>query len=147
MCQCRNLQGILSYNTLNKVGLLKSSSELPPSPFEYHVPQSNMIVRFDDFRARIPGPDVVQCLLQAANLVNLHFGDTRPIVATTWIQTNSGSVRLKIYPHSRGVFTWGMCGTAIRGITDFVTTYGYIDMDFYILENGFTVGGGLVTVL
>lgn len=120
---------------------------MPPSPFDYHVSQSDLVLSFEGYRGPIGGFGVIVCLLQAANMVSLHFGSTQPIGPAA-IQTNSGLIRLKLYPNdpSRGAhMTWEVWCTAIRGITEVVTTYGYQDMDFYIWENGVRVGGGLIS--
>ena len=102
-----------------------------------------MIIRFQDYRGALPGGNVALCLLQAANMVTLNFGSTKAIgdaITTRW-----GRVRLKVIPTPRGDLTWELWGTAIRGLTAFVTFYDYRDMDFYILVNGQIIGGGLIS--
>lgn len=102
-----------------------------------------MIIKFDGYRGKLPAGNVVLCLLNAANRVNMNFGSTESIKQT--IQTKWGRVRLKVIPAATGALTWEQWGTAIRGITGFVTTYEYMDMDFYIIVNGQIIGGGLIS--
>jgi len=102
--------------------LLSQSSVVPRAPYDYHIRSSSVILRFDGYRGPVhPRGNVLLCLLTAANNVNMHFGSTEPI--STALQTRWGRVRVKVIPSARNELTWEMWGTAIRGITEFVTTY------------------------
>lgn len=44
--------------------------------------------------------------------------------------------------------TWEKWGAAIRGITDFLTDYQFVDLDFYISDEdagGAVIAGGLIS--
>ena len=87
------------------------------------------------------------CLLLAANEANLHFASPHAPVASQ-IKTSSATVRLNMYPKTPNSITWAQWGAAVRGITDFVNKYAFVDLDFYILDDesaGRMIGGGLVS--
>lgn len=72
----------------------------------------------------------------------MHFGLDR-LMNVIDFQTKSGSVRYKVYPTCR--LTRGRRGTTIRGITDFVSAYEFVDTDSYIFEKGQRFGSGPLT--
>lgn len=45
--------------------------------------------------------------------------------------------------------TWGMLGTTIKGISDFVSDWEFVDFDFEIQELGYSsnVGSGLLVYI
>lgn len=88
------------------------------------------------------------CLLKAANDVNLHFASPHTPVGTSPVKFSSATVRLNLYPNTRNAITWTKWGAAIRGITDFMTRFEFVDLDYYILDDeagGEVIGGGLVS--
>lgn len=90
---------------------------------------------------------MVLCLLLAANDVNLHFPSAQAPIGSP-LKISSATVRLNLYPKIRNAITWAKWGAVIRGITDFVTRYEFVDLDYYILDDEFggnVVGGGLVS--
>lgn len=124
------------------------TSTLPPQPYIYTVPHSTLKIKFQEFGHRIPPSNVLLCLLKAANDVNLHFASPHASVGPSPLKTSSATVRLNLYPNGRHGITWAKWGAAIRGITDFMTGYEFVDLDYYILDDDFggaVVGGGLVS--
>lgn len=45
--------------------------------------------------------------------------------------------------------TWGMWGTTLRGLSDFVEAWEFVDFDFEVRETGFrgVVGSGLLVYI
>lgn len=119
-------------------------SFLPPNPFIYKIPQSSLTIRFQNYLRPLQAANVALCLLQASNEVMLHWCSDQPLDPTAF-QTNSGSVSLKLLPDRVAGLTWYGWGETIRGLTYFVTTYGSLDMDFYVIEDGWTRAGGFFT--
>lgn len=133
--------------TLN-LTLASPRNPLPPQPYIYTVPHSSLKIKFQEFGHRIPLSNVLLCLLKAANDVNLHSASPDTAVEPSRLRTSSATVRLDLYPNGRHGITWVKWGAAIRGITDFMTKYGYVDLDFYVLDDDFggtLVAGGLVS--
>ena len=58
-------------------------------------------------------------------------------------------MRLVLYPAQvREPISWAKWGVAIRGITEFVTRFDFVDLDFYVLDEdsgGGAVGAGLLS--
>ena len=71
----------------------------------------------------------------------MHWCSEHPISPEAF-QTNYGQVSLKLLPDRVKGLTWIEWGEVIRGLTYFVTTYGSLDMDFYVMEDGWTISGG-----
>lgn len=111
--------------------MLKSNSSLPPQPWNYHVPDSDISIRFSDFGPPLSEIDAAFCLLQAATVTIMHWGQQEPI-GPNFLVTKSGDVDLHLL--STDDITWYQWGTAIRGITDFVKRYEAVHMDFDILD-------------
>ena len=127
---------------LKHIGItLKTCSILPPNPFIYKIPQSSLTIRFQDYLQPLPATNVALCLLQASNEVTMH-GCSDQLIGPPAFQTNSGPVSLKLSPATGEELTWHGWGETIRGLTYFVTTYGSLDMDFYVIEDGWTISGG-----
>ena len=101
-----------------------------------------MILRIQDYRGHIYRGDTAMCLLTSANMVLSNFGSTEFILGT--LQVKWGRVRLKVYANGRGL-NWERWGMAIKGLTEFVTTYEFEDMDFYIVIDGQVIAGGLLS--
>ncbi|KAL2049201.1 hypothetical protein ABVK25_010551 [Lepraria finkii] len=120
------------------------SNFLPPNPFIYKIPQSSLTIRFQNYLRPLQAANVALCMLQASNKVMLHWCSDQPLDPTAF-QTNSGSVSLKLVPDRGAGLTWYGWGETIRGLTYFVTTYGSLDMDFYVIEDGWTIAGGFFT--
>ena len=124
--------------------MLKSCSSLPPNPWNYVPPHSDITIRFSDYGPRISHIDAAYCLLDAANIVIMHWGDQGPIGATALI-TMSGNVDLHLITTNE--VTWYQWGTAIRGITDFVAMYDAVHMDFSILDaQEHVIAGGILSL-
>ncbi len=122
--------------------MLKLYSSLPPQPWNYLVPHSDITVRFSNYGPPVPHIDAAYCLLDAASIAITHWGYQGPIFPT-YLITISGDVDLHMA--STNDVTWYQWGTAIRGITDFVVMYNAVHMDFSILDAQRRViaGGGL----
>ena len=97
--------------------MLKSNSSLPPQPWNYRVPHSDISIRFRDLGPSLTEIDTAWCLLDAATVAIMHWGQQGPIGPTVLV-TMSGDVDLQLV--SSNQITWYQWGTAIRGITDFV---------------------------
>ena len=82
------------------------------------------------------------CLLTSANMVISNFGSTELILGS--LQVKWGRVRLKVYASGRAL-NWERWGTAIRGLTEFVSIYESEDLDFYIIIDGQIIAGGLLS--
>ncbi len=54
-----------------------------------------------------------------------------------------------LYPaQGNAAITWAKWGAAIRGITEFVTRFEYVDLDYYVLDyefGGRMVAAGLIS--
>ncbi|MCJ1459175.1 hypothetical protein MMC28_009552, partial [Mycoblastus sanguinarius] len=116
-------------------------NEIPSDPFNLHVPLSDITVRFFAYGPNLPTLDVALCLLQAANGVTFHVGYDAVIPDADY-QYTYGVARLTLYTTPSHELTWGLWGTAIRGITLFVTEYEALALTFYIVEDGRVIGGG-----
>lgn len=163
LCVCCLAASPIAYNTSTPASLPVSNlaksptlnltlasplNTLPPQPYIYTVPHSTLKIKFQEFGHRIPPSNVLLCLLKAANDVNLHFASPHASVGPSPLKTSSATVRLNLYPNGRHGITWAKWGAAIRGITDFMTGYEFVDLDYYILDDDFggaVVGGGLVS--
>lgn len=69
-------------------------------------------------------------------------------MGTNPLKISSATVRLDLYPRIRNAVTWAKWGAAVRGITDFMTSFEFVDLDYYILDDEFggnVIGGGLVS--
>lgn len=90
--------------------------------------------------------DTFLCLLLAAsNVIRLlNSGGDRPVPARDLVYA-VGGVHLEIWPMS--TLTWGMFGTTITGLKDFLYDYESIHVEFSIKEQGIQglVGRGLLT--
>ena len=117
----------------------------PPPPFDFYVPESRVVIRVDAYGAKLSGSDVVFCLLQAANQANIYVDTRAQEMTMDSITYHSRTIRLKVIPAKNKGLTWGAFSTAIRGLTAFLVKYDFLDMDFYILMGGETVGGGLIS--
>lgn len=120
---------------------------LPPSPYIYPVPDSTLKIKFQAFGHLVPRSDVLFCLLLAANDVNQHFDNPSGLMGTDTHQYSSAVVRLNLYPRPNAM-TWAKWGAAVRGITDFMIAFDFVDLDFYVLDDevgGRVVAGGFLT--
>lgn len=92
---------------------------------------------------------MLHCLLVAANDVNKHFASPQASLGRETLHCSSASVRLVLYPAKvPNPITWEKWGAAIRGITDFMTDYQFVDLDFYISDEdvgGAVIAGGLIS--
>lgn len=63
------------------------------------------------------------------------------------LQTSSNAVYLILHPGSQ--MTWGIWGTTLRGLADFVEQWEFVDMDFQVRELGIVevVGSGLLVYI
>ena len=64
-----------------------------------------------------------------------------------WQERQYGSVDVRLLLHPGPSMTWGMWEQAIKGITEFVTHYRFLDMDFDVVQVGLAVGTGILTVV
>ena len=125
--------------------MLNGDSSLPPAPWNYDVPDSDISMRFSDFGPALSEVDAVWCLLDAATIAIMHCGQQVPI-GPIFLVTKSKDVELQLV--STNDITWEQWATAIRGITDFVDTYEAVNMYFNIqvgqgLERRVIAGGVL----
>ena len=118
--------------------MLKSNSPLPlpPSPWNYRVPHSDLTIQFREFGPYLSDVDTTYCLLDAANIAIMHWGQPEPIGPTV-LNTMFGDVHLQLA--SGSALTWYQWGTAIRGITDFVIRYGAVNMAFIIVNDRYSI--------
>lgn len=66
-------------------------------------------------------------------------------MGTEMLRIRSATVRLNLYPKA---MSWAQWGAVVGGITDFVTRFEFVDLDYYVLNEevgGAVVGGGLVS--
>ncbi len=68
-------------------------------------------------------------------------------MGTAEVQAYSRAVHLILHPGDR--MTWGMWGTTLRGLGDFVERWEYVDFDFEVREMGYAgvVGSGLLVYI
>ena len=111
--------------------MLKSNSSLPPQPWNYRVPFSDISIRVSDFGPPLSEIDTAFCLLHAATTTIIHWGQQQPMGPFALV-TKSGEVDLQLL--STDDITWYQWGTAIRGITDFVKSYEAVHMEFDIIN-------------
>lgn len=125
--------------------LQKSLNALPADPAVYHIPRSTQTLRLSNYSRRLPEIDVLACLLQAATSVirELNSGFDR-VIGENELQTSSNAVYLIVHPGSE--MTWGMWGTTLQGLTDFVERWEPVDLDFEVMVSGIVgvVGSGLL---
>ena len=111
----------------------------------YHIPRSTQTLRLSNYSRRLPEIDVLACLLQAATSVirELNSGFDR-VIGENELQTSSNAVYLIVHPGSE--MTWGMWGTTLQGLTDFVERWEPVDLDFEVMVSGIVgvVGSGLL---
>ena len=69
-----------------------------------------------------------------------------PDAAMGWRERQYGSGDVRLLLHPGPGMTWEMWEEAITGITEFVTHYQFLDMDFDILRVRLVVGTGFLTV-
>ena len=124
------------------------NSVLPSDPFLYRVPQSSQIITFSHYSRTLNREDVLGCLLKAALEVikEINLGHDGPI-DTNEIQAGSGHSLLIFHPDPR--LMWGMWGTAITGISSFLTDFEFVDCDFDLQIIGYraTLGSGHLVYL
>lgn len=120
-------------------------SFLPADPAEYHIPSSFQTLRLSHYGRQLPRVDVLSCLLQATTTVisELNSGRDRAIDQNE-LQVFSHAVHLILHPGSD--MTWGMWGTTLRGLAEFVERWEFVDLDFEVRESRVTgvVGSGLL---
>ncbi|KAL2046207.1 hypothetical protein N7G274_001654 [Stereocaulon virgatum] len=119
---------------------------LPPEPFNYPVPASHQTLIFSGYGPPLMDNDTFLCLLIAASDVIrvLNSGRDMPVLVRDLVYAVEG-VHLEIW--SMGTLTWGMVGTTITGLKDFLYDYESIHVEFSIEEQGIQglVGRGLLT--
>ena len=119
---------------------------LPTDPFLYRVPQSSQVITFSHYSRTLKREDVLGCLLEAALQVikETKHGSDGPIEADE-IQAKSGRALLILHPNSPRL-TWGIWGTTINGISNWLSDYEFVDCDFDIALIGYSgsFGGGLL---
>ena len=120
-------------------------SHLPPDPVEFRIPSSTQSVRYSHYGRQLPRADVLSCLVQATSDVirELNNGKDKWI-GKAELQKSSNSVYLILHPGNE--MTWGMWGTTLRGLADFVERWEFRDLDFDITEFGLIgmVGNGML---
>ena len=110
--------------------MLKLNSSLPPQPYDYDVPNSDISLRFTNFGLLpLSELDTAWCLLDASALAIIHWGLEEPIGPIILVAMY-GDVVMHLV--STNDITWYQWATAIRGITDFVDRYEAVRMDFTI---------------
>lgn len=66
-------------------------------------------------------------------------------MGTAMLRIRSATVRLILYPKA---MSWAQWGAVVGAITDFMTRFEFVDLDYYVLDGGVggaVVGGGLVS--
>ena len=120
-------------------------SALPSDPVEFRIPSSNQLIRYSHYGRQLPRADVLSCLVQAASDVIRELNNGRnKWISQAELQKSSNSVYLILHPGNE--MTWGMWGTTLRGLADFVERWEFRDLDFEIREFGLTglVGSGVL---
>ena len=116
----------------------------PPNPCYYRPAGSSQVLKFHDYGAQIIAwNDVYISLQRAARDVETYAPDA--VMGWRERHYGSGDVRLLLHPGPR--MTWEMWEDAITGITEFVTHYQFLDMDFDIFRFRMVVGTGVLTIL
>lgn len=110
-----------------------------------------MVITFSHYSTTLKREDVLSCFLEAALEVikEINLGDDGPMDGQDHakVQAGSGHSLFMFYPDKR--ITWGMWGTAIGGINNFLTDFEFVDCDFEIEIFGYPgrFGNGLLTYL
>ena len=116
----------------------------PPDPCYYRSAGSSQILKFYGYGAQvIAWRDVYRSLQTAARDAERHASDE----IMGWRERQYGSVDVKLLLNPDPSMTWSMWGEAVRGITEFVTYYQFLDMDFDIVQARSVVGKGVLTSL
>ncbi|KAL2049153.1 hypothetical protein ABVK25_010582 [Lepraria finkii] len=124
----------------------KNTTILPPEPYEYAIPGSHQKLTFFHYGLGLSESDTFLCILLAAsNVIRvLNNGHDGPIPVPE-LKYSVAGIHLELLPTNR--MTWGMFGTAITGLTDFLWNYDCVDLDFTVVEEGIqgSVGSGWLT--
>ena len=123
-------------------------SALPTDPVEFRIPSSTQSVRYSHYGRQLPRADVLSCLLQATSDVIRELNNGRDKwISKSELQKSSNSVHLILHPSNE--MTWGMWGTTLRGLADFVERWEFRDLDFEITEFGLIglTGSGMLVYL
>ena len=116
----------------------------PPNPCYYRSAGSSQILKFYGYGTQIAAwNNVYISLYSAAQDVNRHASDE----AMGWGERQYGSVDVRLLLHPDPSMTWGMWREAIKAISEFVTFYQFLDMDFDIVRPGSVLGTGILTVV
>ena len=126
--------------------MLNADSSLPPSPWIYNVPDSDITMFFSDFGPALSELDAIWCLLDTETVTILHWGQQTPI-GPLFLVTKSGDVELQL--RATNDITWYQWATAIRGLTYFVDRYEAVNMYFNIQigqgDERRVIAGGVLT--
>ena len=123
-------------------------SVLPADPAVYHIANSNVTIRLSHYGRRLDRADVLSCLLQATTTVISEINKgSETLIGKTEVQSSSNRVYLIL--HSSDSLTWGMWGSALKGLMDFVERFEFVDLDFEIIERYISevVGSGLLVYI
>lgn len=114
----------------------------PPEPCYYRSPGSSQILKFYGYGAQITAwLDVYKSLQQASRDALRHGSDE----IMGWRERRYESVNVKLLLNPGPTMTWEMWDQAIWSMTEFVTRYQFLDMDFDIVEAREFVGTGFLT--
>ena len=114
----------------------------PPNPCYYRSAGSLQILKFYGYGGQIQAlHDVYKTLQQAARDVRGH--DLQDVMGLREQRYGSADVLLLLHPGP--TMTWDMWEEAIRGVTEFVTYYEALDMDFDIIQSRVVMGKGTLT--
>ena len=124
-----------------KIRLMGRSMQ-PPDPCYYRSAGSSQILKFYGYGAQIQARyDVYKSLQEAAREVRGHVSQD---AMGLW-ERHYGSADVLLLLHPGPIMTWDMWKEAIRGITEFVTHYQALDMDFDIIQTRAVLGKGVLT--
>ena len=131
---------------LSNLGVLTSASNLPRSPWIYHVPDTSIVVTVIYVQVIVVSEvDVLTCLLYAANDVIAHLSTPgSEFIDEDELDWNSDPVRLSLNPLPH--MTWPMWGATIEGLTHFLDLYDAVAILFEArdLLIGGSVGSGSI---
>ncbi|KAL2048843.1 hypothetical protein ABVK25_010901 [Lepraria finkii] len=120
--------------------LTTSSNELPSDPWTMGVPRSvpGQTLKFSKYGHSLDQSVTIRTLLKATNDVIDHQnipggGDTR--MGTRDVQYSVGNVILIVWPGSQ--MTWAMWGNTVRGVTDFLTRWSFVEVNFEVYVIGY----------
>ena len=114
----------------------------PPNPCYYRSAGSLQILKFYDYGPQIQDRyNVYSSLQKAAREVRGNV--LQDVMGLRERKYDSADVLLLLHPGP--TMTWGMWEEAIKGVTEFVSYYEALDLDFDIIQTREVIGKGTLT--